>query len=389
MIRRSFLNEDLPLLGFGAMRLPTDKDGKVDEAAVFEMVDFAMANGVNYFDTAYPYHGGKSEIIIGKALSRYPRESYFLADKYPGHQVLSSYDPSAIFEEQLKRCGVEYFDFYLLHNVYEHSVATYVDERWGILDYFVKQKKEGRIRHLGFSTHAHMECLKDFVNNYGDSLDFCQIQFNYLDDTLQRAGEKYDFLTSKGLPVIVMEPLRGGKLASLNNSASSLLGEDTPASYAFRFLMEKENIAVILSGMSNMAQLKENVRIFDSARPLTESERTALSTIAEGMKSSVPCTRCGYCTAGCPMGLDIPLYLNIYNELRVLKNVQTALPIEFAPQDKKPSACISCGKCTRTCPQKIDIPKALRELVGIVDSMPKWADICREREEAARKCKQN
>lgn len=387
MIRRSFLNEDLPLLGFGAMRLPTDKDGKVDEAAVFEMVDFAMANGVNYFDTAYPYHGGKSEIIIGKALSRYPRESYFLADKYPGHQVLSSYDPSAIFEEQLKRCGVEYFDFYLLHNVYEHSVATYVDERWGILDYFVKQKKEGRIRHLGFSTHAHMECLKDFVNNYGDSLDFCQIQFNYLDDTLQRAGEKYDFLTSKGLPVIVMEPLRGGKLASLNNSASSLLGEDTPASYAFRFLMEKENIAVILSGMSNMAQLKENVRIFDSARPLTESERTALSTIAEGMKSSVPCTRCGYCTAGCPMGLDIPLYLNIYNELRVLKNVQTALPIEFAPQDKKPSACISCGKCTRTCPQKIDIPKALRELVGIVDSMPKWADICREREEAARKCK--
>ena len=393
MIKRSFLGENLSFLGFGAMRLPTDEKGNVDEAATFAMVDEAIKGGINYFDTAYPYHGGKSEVILGKALSRYPRESYYLADKFPGHQVLSSYDPAAIFEEQLDKCGVEYFDFYLLHNVYEHSVSTYVDKRWGILDYLVEQKKKGRIRHLGFSTHAHLECLTEFLDNYGEYMEFCQIQYNYLDKTLQRAEEKYQLLKSRGIPVIVMEPLRGGKLANLGETAKMLLSEhsreESPASFAFRYFVDKDNVAVILSGMSNMAQLKENIRIFENPKPLNEAEEATLGCIAEGMKSSVPCTRCGYCTAGCPMGLDIPLFLSIYNELRVLKNVQSTLPIQFAPEDKKPSACIGCGKCTVTCPQKIDIPKILGELSDTVDAMPKWADICREREEAARKCKQN
>ena len=185
MIYRDFQGLKLSGLGFGAMRLPVLADGSVNEHLTTEMVRYAMEHGVNYFDTAYPYHGGMSEVVLGRALSAYPRESYYLATKYPGHQLSDSYDPAAVFEEQLKKCGVEYFDFYLMHNVYENSIRTYTDPRWGIVDYFVEQKRLGRIRHLGFSCHGGLDILREFLDRYGDVMEFCQIQLNWLDWKLQ------------------------------------------------------------------------------------------------------------------------------------------------------------------------------------------------------------
>ena len=215
MIYKDFLGIKLSQLGFGTMRLPTLENGEINQPLFEEMVDYAIKNGVNYFDTAYPYHGGKSEIATGLALKKYPRDSYYLATKYPGHQIASEYNPAEIFEEQLKKCGVEYFDFYLLHNVYEKSSETYMDERWGIVDYFVKQKELGRIRHLGFSSHGRYDNLKEFLDYCGDKMEFCQLQLNYIDWTLQQGREKCDLLKERGIPVWVMEPVRGGALAKL------------------------------------------------------------------------------------------------------------------------------------------------------------------------------
>ena len=258
--------ENLSRLGFGCMRLPLTADNAIDEAELGKMVDYAIANGVNYFDTAWPYHGGKSEIAIGKALNRYPREQWFLANKYPGHQIASSYDPAEIFEAQLKKCGVEYFDFYLLHNVYENSIGVYTDPKWGILDYFKEQKRLGRIRHLGFSSHARPDTLEKFLDYAGDSMEFCQIQLNYLDWTLQDAKAKYDLLTARNIPVWVMEPLRGGKLAAPAEADAARLKalrpDESCAAWSFRWLQRLGNVKVVLSGMSAFSQMVDNVNTF-------------------------------------------------------------------------------------------------------------------------------
>lgn len=384
MIYRSFKDKSLSLLGFGAMRLPTLEGGAIDEALVEKMVDYAMAHGVNYYDTAYPYHAGLSEVVLGRLLSKYPRESYYLADKYPGHQLKSWHDPAEVFEHQLKKCGVDYFDFYLLHDVNEKSLETYEDERFGIIPYFIEQKRLGRIKHLGFSSHAMADGLEAFVDKYTDVMEFCQIQMNYLDYSLQDAKRKYELLTQRGIGVIIMEPVRGGKLATLPEWAAERLSLNRPtasaASYAFRWLMQFENIRVILSGMSNMDHVIDNVATFESESVLTGDECDILYEAAESYKNSVPCTACRYCTDGCPMGLDIPLLMSTYNELQVSVALNVARRVEFLPDDKKPSACIGCGKCTYVCPQKIDIPTVLHKLSEITDKAPKWVDICRQRE---------
>lgn len=389
MIYTSFQDKKLSLLGFGTMRLPlrTQEPGSpVDEAQVERMVDYAISHGVNYFDTAYPYHSGESERIIGRVLKRYPRERIYLATKYPGHQISRSYDPAAIFEEQLQKCGVDYFDFYLLHNVYENSIQTYCDPRWGIVDYFLEQKAKGRIRHLGFSSHGSAELLERFLNLYGEHMEFCQIQLNYLDWTLQDAKAKYELLTRRQIPVWVMEPVRGGRLAKLNEAEEAQLkrarpDEGVPA-WAFRFLQGLPNVRMILSGMSNMEQMRDNVRTFEAREPLTEAEQAMLLAIAEGMKNSIPCTACRYCCDGCPKGLDIPMLLGIYNELRFSPSVNASMRLDALPEDKKPAACVGCGKCARICPQGIGIPTALKELAEQLETMPSWAEICRQREAA-------
>ncbi len=388
MLTNTFQELTLSRLGFGAMRLPLREDKRVDEAQVDAMVDYALAHGVNYFDTAWPYHDGLSEVILGRSLARYPRERWHLADKYPGHQIADTYDPAAIFEKQLEKCGVDYFDFYLLHNVYENSIQVYEDPRWGILDYFKEQKRLGRIKHLGFSCHGRIDLLTRFLDDAGDAMEFCQIQLNYLDWTLQNARAKYDLLAERGVPVIVMEPVRGGKLAQLPPGAqarlSALRDDERAPAWAFRFLQDLPNVKVILSGMSSLEQMKENVATFETARPLSAAEREALLAVAEELKDSVPCTACRYCVDSCPMGLDIPKLLSVYNELRFAPSTNTVMTLDAMPEDKRSAACIACGSCARMCPQGIDIPAALADLTHRIGAMPTWAEICRQREEAAK-----
>ena len=389
MMTNDFQGKQLSRLGFGTMRLPTNADGSIDEAQVAEMTAYAIAHGVNYFDTAYPYHGGESERVIGRVLSKYPRDSYYLADKYPGHQISSTgYNPAEIFEEQLQKCGVEYFDFYLLHNVYEKSMEVYLDPQWGIVDYFKEQKRLGRIKHLGFSCHAETKGLKEFLDACGEDMEFCQIQLNYLDWTLQDAKGKYDLLTRRGIPVWVMEPVRGGRLAKLSDAEEAKLKalrpEDSIASWGFRFLQGLPNVKMVLSGMSNMEQMVDNVKTFSEDKPLSTEETALLPEIAEGMKDSIPCTACRYCCDGCPAGLDIPGLISTYNEIRFSPAVNVAMRIEFMPEDKKPTACISCGQCTQMCPQNIDVPGALKDFVEKLSNLPSWAEICRQREAAAK-----
>lgn len=388
MIYSDFNGKKLSLLGFGAMRLPLKSQATddVDEAQVREMVRYALEHGVNYFDTAYPYHGGVSERVLGRALKEFPRESFYLATKFPGHQISKSYNPQAIFEEQLEKCGVDYFDFYLLHNVYEKSIDTYREQKWGIVDYLLEQKKNGRIRHLGFSCHGRMENLREFLDLYGEQMEFCQIQLNYLDWTLQNAKEKYDLLTERGIPVWVMEPLRGGKLANLSDDDAqklkALRSDETIPAWGFRFLQGLPNVKMILSGMSAMEQMVQNVQTFEERKPLNDEELQTIFAIADGLKNAVPCTACRYCCDGCPQGLDIPMLISAYNDLRVAATINVGMAIEALPQDKQPSACIKCGKCAKQCPQGIDIPSVMQDFAERLSKLPSWTEICRQRDEA-------
>ena len=375
--------ENMKRFGFGCMRFPTNSDESINYEETEKMIDYALKNGVNYFDTAYVYHAGKSETVLGEILKKYPRESFMIADKYPGHQIADTYEPEPIFLEQLERCKVDYFDYYLLHNVNENSINVYKDKKWGILEYFKEQKRLGKIKHLGFSCHCSVELLKEFLDYCGDAMEFCQIQLNYLDWTLQDGKAKYDLLTERNIPIYIMEPLRGGKLASLpddlNEKLNELRGNITPVEWAFRFLLNLPNVRMILSGMSDFSQVKENVEIFKSDKPLNETEVSALFDVAESLKDSVPCTGCGYCLKDCPKELNIPVFISVYNELKLQKAITTRMRLDALPEEKQPNACISCGLCAKNCPQNIKVPDEISKLNDILNSMPTWAQICEER----------
>lgn len=394
MIYSDFQDIKLSHLGFGTMRLPQmpgGADAAIDQVQVNAMVQYAIEHGVNYFDTAYPYHGGQSEIAIGEALRQYPREQFYLATKYPGHQISKTYDPAAIFEEQLEKCGVDYFDFYLMHNVNENSIRVYNDPKWGIVDYFVEQKRLGRIRHLGFSCHGDVENIKAFLDFHGEYVEFCQIQLNYLDWTLQDAKAKCALLAERGVPVWVMEPVRGGRLAKLDEQSEARLKtlrpDESIAAWGFRWLQGMPNVQMVLSGMSNLEQMMDNVKTFSEEKPLSADEVSLLYEIAGPMKNSIPCTACRYCCEGCPMQLNIPLLLSIYNDLRFAPNINVGMRMEGLAENKQPSACIGCGKCAAVCPQKIQIPQVMREFDEALSKQPSWADICRQRDEAQRQRK--
>ena len=354
----------LSALGFGMMRLPLRADGTIDEPLVAQMVRLAIEGGVNYFDTAYPYHQGESERVTGRVLRAYPRESFHLASKFPGHMPEGARGPAAIFEEQLEKCGVDYFDFYLLHNVNERSMDRYLDPSFGCLDYFAEQRRLGRIRHLGFSCHAQPEGLERFLDSCGEQMEFCQIQLNYLDWTMQDAKRKCEILAAHGLPVWVMEPVRGGRLAALPGTLGDRLRAAQPEasapSWAFRWLQGLPNIGMILSGMSSPEQVEGNLRTFSAPSPLSQAENELLLDIAEQLKSAIPCTGCRYCCDGCPAGLDIPALLRAENDLRFGGAPDLSA---FAP-DKRASACVACGQCANACPQKIDVPAVLRGLAA-------------------------
>ena len=395
MKQNIFKGLNLSLLGFGAMRLPltgSERNAPIDERLVNEMVRYMHERGVNYFDTAYNYHGGQSESVTARALKQFPRDSYYLATKYPVHMISASYDPSMVFEDQIKKCDVDYFDFYLLHNVYENSMHTYTDPQWGIIDYFLEQKKNGRIRHFGFSSHGYIENLKQFVDQYGDVMDFCQIQLNYIDWALQDAKAKYELLTDMNIPVWVMEPVRGGALANMpdgtDRKLKALRPDESVASWGFRWLQALPNVKMIISGMSNMDQVVDNVKTFTLDKPLSPDEIELLYQVAAELRDSIPCTACRYCCDECPQGLDIPTLLGLYNEARLSSAVTISMRLDAMPEAELPSACTSCGACSKMCPQNIDIPSAMKEFVEASTKLPSWAEICRQSDLAAQKNKE-
>jgi len=372
------------------MRLPMDeKSKKIDEVKATELIEYAYNNGVNYFDSAFFYHGGESERLLGKAMSKFPRDTWYYSNKFPGNfmdyvdgellfdaewagmEKMKFNSPAEVFEYQLKNCSVEYFDFYMLHNLAESTYDFYTNEELGTIDYLVREKNAGRIKHLGFSTHGRYETLDKFLSVY-DCFEFALVQLNYLDWTLQEANKKYDVFTKHGLPVFAMEPARGGLLAAPGEEAEALLKasrpNDSPASWAFRFLQSLPNVYVSVSGMSNMEQLKDNIKTFGKSDTMTDTEKALLQQIVDNMASFVPCTSCRYCCGVCPQKLDIPMLIATYNEASNKFAWYVEDIMETLKDNEKPQACTACGACSPLCPQNIDI----------ADTMSKFSEILKK-----------
>lgn len=376
MVYKQFQDIKLSALGLGAMRLPVrdGDDAKIDEDRTAEMVAYAMEQGINYYDTAWGYHMGNSETVMGKVLNQYPRNSYYIATKFPGYDISNMTKVEEIFEKQLQKTGMEYFDFYLFHNVCEMNVDYYLDEKYGIFEYLMKQKENGRIKHLGFSVHGGYDVTQRFLEKYGQYMEFCQIQLNYLDWSFQKAKEKVEQVAAYGIPVWVMEPLRGGKLATLEGEyeqrLKGLRPEETVPAWAFRFLQTIPNVTMVLSGMSNMEQLQQNIQTYTEDKPLNDKEMEVLLGIADDMvkKIVLPCTACRYCTTKCPRGLDIPMLLEMYNEDCFTGGGFLApMKISSMPEEKRPSACVGCRSCEAVCPQQIKISEALADFAAKVN----------------------
>lgn len=375
MIYKEFQGIHLSNLGMGCMRWPVvdGNDAVIDQAAVETMVACAMERGVNYYDTAWGYHSGNSEAAIGKALAAYPRDTFYLADKFPGYDLSNMDKVQEIFEEQLKRCQVDYFDFYLFHNVCEMNIDAYLDPKYGILEYLLEQKKNGRIRHLGFSCHGAMPVLKRFLEAYGAHMEFCQLQLNYIDWTFQGGKEKVELLEQYHIPVWVMEPLRGGRLARLSQEETAALGglsvRQTAPAWGFRFLQNIPGVTVILSGMSDLAQLQDNIATFEKEVPLTEQDWNGLLALGRSMTNpkALACTACRYCVSHCPQELDIPHLLALYNEHRFTGGGFIApMALSAIPADKQPSACIGCRSCEAVCPQQLKISEAMADFSALL-----------------------
>lgn len=360
------------LLGLGCMRLPTlePNNPAIDYARAQEMVDEAIRSGITYFDVAYPYHGGGAEKFIGSALAKYPRDSFYLATKMPLWKLESREDMEKIFAEQLANCGVEYFDFYLCHAVDAERFEKI--KRLGVYDFLAQKKKEGKIRRLGFSFHDKPKVLREICAAY--AWDFAQLQLNYLDWTVQRAREQYEILVEYGMPCIVMEPVRGGSLASLCPEAEEILKAKAPdrsiASWAIRYAASLPNVLVVLSGMSNMEQLRDNIATMTPFEPLTKSEQNALTKAVRIDKRAqrIPCTGCRYCMP-CPFGVDIPGLFKVYNRCATAKRTNRFLAESASiPAAAHPDACRACGKCAQVCPQHIAIPDEMAKLRALEES---------------------
>ncbi len=371
MIYNEFKGLQLPSLGMGCMRLPGDGYAKphIDETETEQMIDLCMQSGVNYFDTAWMYHSGNSEPLLGKLLAKYPRESYFLASKFPGYDLTYLGKAEEIFQKQLERCKVDYFDFYLFHNVCELNIDGYLnDAKYGDFSYLLKQKQDGKIRFLGCSVHGDIHVLNRFLDAYGEHMDFCQIQLNYLDWDFQDAKAKVALLKEYSIPVWVMEPLRGGKLAAIDAKYEACLrtlrpDESIPA-WGFRFLQSIPEVKVVLSGMSNLTQLQENIRIMSEHKPLSETEWNVLQAIASEMSSAkvLPCTGCRYCVDHCPLELNIPWMIDIFNDINLNTGIVPIIRMRSLSADKQPTACLQCRACEAVCPQQIKIADMMQDI---------------------------
>ena len=365
----------MPKLGFGLMRLP-ENDGVIDHEHVCKMVDKYMEAGMNYFDTAYVYHGGKSEVAAREALvKRYPREDFMVATKLPAWEIKKEEDIERIFSEQLERLGVDYFDFYLLHSIEEgNNYDVYVKYdcfKWGL-----QKKAEGKIKRFGFSFHRSPELLTEILDKHPE-VEFVQIQLNYLDRTnpVVRSQELYDILHERNIPIIVMEPVRGGALASMAPEIEDIFKKKRPessvASWALRFVGSLPGVMTILSGMSNEEQMNDNIGTFANFEPLSDEEFAIVNQVTDEILRipQIGCTACKYCCDGCPMKISIPDVFRTINTLRRYpddwrsKNFYSGL----IQRSGKASDCVGCGQCERVCPQHlpiIDLMKEASEILG-------------------------
>ncbi len=365
------IKQNPSLLGFGCMRLPTLEKDKpdIDEPLAQRMIDDAYAHGVNYFDTAYPYHHGLSELFIGKALKKYPRESFYLASKMPSWLLHSVDDAKRIFAEQLEKCQVDYFDYYLCHALGKEQFKPYLVP--GMMDFLYDLKKAGKIRHLGFSFHDTPDVLDHIIHMF--AWDFVQLQCNYLDWTFQDAKQQYEIVERYGVPCIVMEPVRGGTLATLSEESAAIFKAADPeasvASWAIRYAASKPNVMVVLSGMSNEEQTRDNIQTLSAFRPISGADQRVIDRALEAFIQSrtIPCTSCQYCMP-CPQGVNIPLLFKVYNQYAITKHKWDFLEsYGEIPASERADQCIACGVCMDHCPQKILIPDRMKEIAEFYD----------------------
>ena len=370
MIYSDFKDIKVSRLGMGNMRLPslTGEKGNfpLDYSESARMIDAAIKGGVNYFDTAYVYQNGDSERCVGEAMKRYPRDSYYLATKF---NFRANPDYRAVFAEQLERLQTDRIDFYLLHCMTERNIEDYLS--CGCIEYFEQMKKEGKITYFGFSSHARPDTLRRFADAH--KWDFAQIQMNYLDWEFSTAEEEYNILTERNIPVVVMESVRGGRLSSLTPQLDEELKKAQPtwsvSSWAFRWLMTHDNVLTMLSGMSTMEQVEDNLKTFEKDNALSKEQSDYIIDVAHRFKAgfTVPCTACRYCTPNCPMQLDIPSLLKVYNDYKYDGGWSNGYLKDFA-EDKMPSCCVGCGTCVEHCPQNIEIPSYMAKLAKLKET---------------------
>ncbi len=363
----TYLGENIPKLGFGLMRLPQN-NGEIDIEQVKEMVDRFMAAGFTYFDTAFGYNEGKSEIAARQALvERYPRESYQLATKLPAWEANSAAEARAMFQTSLERTGAGYFDFYLLHNLGDARIQKFYD--YDLWNFVREQKEKGLVRHIGFSFHDKAERLDELLTRHPET-EFVQLQINYADweHAAIESRKCHEVACKHGKPVIIMEPIKGGNLADLPPQLEQVLKTANPelstASWAIRFAASLDNIITVLSGMSNVEQMEDNLSYMIDFQPLTDPERTALAQVQQALQEvpSIPCTACGYCINNCPSGIPIYQIFKAMNRNLVFNTFDLAKGnYNFETRwGNKASACIECGKCEEVCPQHIPVIDTLK-----------------------------
>ncbi len=361
------IGRSISKLGFGLMRLPKLKENEdaIDRKEALRLIDLAMKAGVNYYDTAYFYHGGDSEAFVKEALSRYPRESFMLATKLPGTYMRDNNLTTAeLFNGQLEKCGVDYFDFYLLHAVNRDIMPTFEADK--SYEYLSEQKAQGKIKQLGFSYHGDLEFFLQLIDKY--KWDFVQLQINYYDWEAQNAKAYYEALEERNIPCIVMEPVRGGSLHTLNDEARAVfdeLGDASYASYALRYVAQLPNVLTVLSGMSTFEQVEDNLRTFEECKPLSEKEADAVNkaNVLFRKNFAIPCTDCRYCTEKCPAGVDIPACFKAYNEYNKTRDeADFKAKYLLITEEKQAHNCINCKLCEKTCPQQIKISDKLRKI---------------------------
>ncbi len=345
------------LLGYGCMRFPTNAEGKIDEPRAAALLDRAYEQGVTYYDTAYIYHDGNSEAFVGKTMSKYPRDSYYLATKMPGHMVKTLDDAKKIFENQLKNLQTDYIDFYLLHGIGKGGYDKFAE--LGVVDYLQSMKDEGKIINYGFSFHDNYEAFEYIIK--ARHWDFCQIQFNYMDKDTQATMKGYELAKSLGVPFIIMEPVKGGNLANIPDDVMQIVKpyrpDYSPAAWALSWVGSFDNVKVILSGMTTEDQLEDNLRTFNNFKVLSDEEMKAVEKVGEAIlaRAMNGCTGCRYCMP-CPMGVNIPGNFAMWNNYHKYNNRgELEWRLRGLKESEAAENCVKCGKCETLCPQHLSI----------------------------------